>query len=406
MLPLLLALALPIVQDAPDARPRDVAEAVAWLEGESRRLIRASKRAMADGTAAFPPQVGTGYEAFWVRDYAYTLEGSIDAYGDQELLDACRLFVRSLRADGAGVDCVRFDGTPLYMPGYGTMGENPVADGAQFTVDVAWHTWRRTHDAGLLAEVLDPLVRALRSVPRAEASGLVWIDPGKPWDRCPYGFTDSVRKQGELLFSSLLLVESSDRLADLLEAGGRAEEAAEWRADAARVAASVRTRLWDPEAGLFLAASARCRQPDVWGSAFAVHLGVADDAQAATIAATLRARYDGLVQRGQVRHLLPATWWEEACPRETYQNGGFWATPTGWVVEALDRVDPALADRTVLDLVEDFRTGGACEWILGETRTLPGYLASAALPLQGVRAMLARRRARGATPEVEHGSSR
>ena len=25
-----------------------------------------------------PPQVGIGYEAFWLRDYAYTLEGSVD----------------------------------------------------------------------------------------------------------------------------------------------------------------------------------------------------------------------------------------------------------------------------------------------------------------------------------------
>ena len=47
---------------------------------------------------------GTGYEAFWLRDYEYTLEGSIDSYSDKELIDACRLFVRSLRADGAGVN--------------------------------------------------------------------------------------------------------------------------------------------------------------------------------------------------------------------------------------------------------------------------------------------------------------
>ena len=123
-----------------------LADAVSWLEKESHRIIRASRRTMKDGTAAFPPQVGIGYEAFWLRDYVYTLEGSIEAYSDKELSDACRLFVRSLRSDGAGVDCVGFDGTPVYMPGYGTMGRNPVADGSQFTVAVVWHTYQRTRD--------------------------------------------------------------------------------------------------------------------------------------------------------------------------------------------------------------------------------------------------------------------
>jgi len=107
---------------------QNLTDAVKWLEGESHRLIRASRRTMKDDTAAFPPQVGIGYEAFWLRDFVYTLEGSIDAYSDKELLDAARLFIRSLRADGAGVDCVGFDGRPIYQPGYGSMGANPVAD--------------------------------------------------------------------------------------------------------------------------------------------------------------------------------------------------------------------------------------------------------------------------------------
>jgi len=93
-----------------------------------------------DGVAAFPPQVETGYEAFWLRDYAYMLEGYIDAFTDKELLDACQMFLKAQRADGACVDCVKFDGTPIYQPGYGSMGENPVADGSQFAVAVAWYT--------------------------------------------------------------------------------------------------------------------------------------------------------------------------------------------------------------------------------------------------------------------------
>jgi hypothetical protein len=43
-------------------------------------------------------------------------------------------------------------------------------------------------------------------------------------------------------------------------------------------------------------------------------------------------------------------------------------------------------------MVRHFQVHGACEWINREgTCQLPGYTASAALPLEGIRAMLARR---------------
>lgn len=365
--------------------------AVLWLQNESHRMIRASRRTMKDGTSAFPPQVGIGYEAFWLRDYVYTLEGAIEAYSDRELINACRLFVRSLRSDGAGVDCVKFDGAPIYMPGYGTMGQNPVADGSQFTVAVVWHAYQRTRDAQLLRESLEPLLKAMNAVPRDPGTSLVHIKPGEPWDRCPYGFTDTVRKQGDELFCSLLYVQAGRQLADLLTSAGRAAEAGHWKQEAERVATAIRRVFWDPQAGLFRAATACCREHDIWGSAFAVYLGVADHEQAKAIATVFQRDYSGLVQNGQIRHLPPGVYWEKGCPRDTYQNGGYWAAPTGWFVYTLDLVDPALADRTVMDLVKDFQSGGACEWVFKDVRRLPNYLASASLPLAGIRAMIERR---------------
>ena len=88
---------LPAAAQEPDDT---VDGAIAWLKKEAHRIVRESLRRMDDGTAAFPPQVGIGYEAFWLRDYEYTLEGAINAYSNEELLAACRLFVRSLRGDG------------------------------------------------------------------------------------------------------------------------------------------------------------------------------------------------------------------------------------------------------------------------------------------------------------------
>ncbi len=367
-------------------------EAVRWLEEESNRLIRASRRTMEDGTSAFPPQVGIGYEAFWLRDYAYTLEGSIDSYSDRELLDASRTFIRSMRADGAGVDCVKFDGQPIYKPGFGTLGANPVADGSQFTVAVVWHTYRKTRDLRFLKKNIDTLIKTMRNVPRNPKTKLVHIkDDG--WDRCPYGFTDTVRMQGDVLFCSLLYVEAGRRLSDLLNIVGRKNEAAEWKSEADVVAENIREVFWDEQVGLFRAATIHCKEHHIWGSAFAVYLGVADEGQSIAIARYFKDNYSRIVQNGQIRHLPGGVYWELCiASRDTYQNGAYWATPTGWFVYTLDLVDPVLADRTVIDMVSDFKKGGVCEWILGEKRKLPNYLASASLPLAGIHAMIERRK--------------
>lgn len=371
-----------------------LAEATAWLRAEAKRMIRASRRSMQSGTAAFPPQVGAGYNAFWLRDYAYMLEGCPEAFSAKEATDACLTFVGAQRADGACVDCVKFDGTPIYQPGMGRMGDNPVADGSQFTVDVAWHTYRKTRDADLVRRIADRLVKAMEAVPRNPQTGLVFIRPGPGYDRCPYGFTDTVRKQGDVLFASLLYVQAARQLADLLEAAGRAAEAPRWRAEADRVAAKINEVFWDAKLGLYRAATVQCREPDVWGSVFAVYLGVSSPQQALAVARYCRDHYGEIVQCGQIRHLPGGTYWEKACPRDTYQNGAFWATPTGWFVYALDLVDPALADRTVVDMVRDFRRRGVLEWVIGEKVGVPDYVASASLPLAGIDRIIERRSAK------------
>lgn len=374
------------------ARPATLAEAVSWLESESHRLIRASRRMMKDGTAAFPPQVGIGYEAFWLRDFVYTLEGSIDSYSEKELREACKTFIRSIRADGAGVDCVTFDGRPIYQPGLGTMGTNPVADGSQFTIAVAWHTYQKTKDSKFLGEVIEHLVRTMNAVPRNPETELVHIKNDE-WDRCPYGFTDTVRMQGDILFCSLLYVEASRRLSDLLNAVDRKDDAAEWKREADTIAKSIRKVFWDSQTSLFRAATVGCREHHIWGSAFAVYLGVADDSQSSAIARYFRDNYPQIVENGQIRHLPGGVYWETCgAAYDTYQNGAYWATPTGWFVYTLNLVDPKLADQTVIDLVTDFRENGACEWVFGEKHRLPNYLASASLPLAGIRAMIERRK--------------
>jgi|PlaIllAssembly_1097288.scaffolds.fasta_scaffold81181_2 hypothetical protein len=388
------SLAAEVTKMPPPSEPvANLAQAVTWLEGEAHRIIRASAVPMNDGTLAFPPQVGIGYDAFWLRDYEYALEGSIQSFSDKELHDACRVFLKAIRTDGAAVDCVRFNGTPIYKPGYGSMGKEPVLDGPPFTVSVVWQTYRRTKDKSLLAASLDPLIKTMNYMPRNPTSGLAHIK--YPDERRPYGFTDSISKSGDELFCSLLLVQAARQLGDLLEAGGRAEEMTKWRQEAERVSASVRRVFWDDQVGLFRSTTGDCNVPDIWGSAFAVWLNVATKEQAQRIATYFKGHYDELVLHGQVRHTPGFIDWsgrKTATNSGQYQSGGFWATPVGWFVFTLDLAAPALADKTVVEMVRHFQIHGACEWINREGKCqLPGYTASAALPLDGIRAVLERR---------------
>lgn len=367
-------------------------EAAAWLEARTQRMIQDCRRPMQDGTAAYPPQVGGGYEAFWLRDYAYILEGGAACIPRDELLTAARLFVKSLAPDGAGVDCVKFDGTAIYKPGYGSMGENAVADGSPFTVAAVYLPWKQTGDAAFLsADLLGGLAQAMGAVPRDPATGLVFIDPSKQWDRCPYGFTDTIRKTGLCFFESLLDIEASRRLAELLTAAGRMKEAPAFAQRADAEAKQVNAVFWDGNVRLYWATTKGCRLPDVWGSAFAVWLGVASDGQAREIASYFKANHAGLTQKGQVRQIPPGMYWGKG-GRDRYQNGAFWGTPTGWYAYTLSKVDPALADRTLMDLVNDYAARGVGEWVFGDQVALPGgYMSSATLPLAGIRRLLRER---------------
>ena len=361
-----------------------------WLEGAAKRTVAGAERRMDSGLAVYNPDVGGSYRATWLRDYAYMLEA--DAVPHDKVGGASRLFVAAVSTNGWGVDCIKYDGSPVYMPGYGTMGRLAVADGSPFTVAVAYLSWKVTEDsAWLKPDVLGKLERTMAAAPVREGSPLAYISPDEPWERAAYGFTDSVRKKGHCLFESLLLFEAERRLGEMLRAAGQGARAVGHESRARAIAAAVNATFWDDAAGLYRAATVTCREHDVWGSAFAVWLGVADGGRADEVSRALARHYDGLVWKGQVRHNLPGRYWEASnCGRDSYQNGGFWGTPVGWVAWALERTAPELVDGLYRDLVADYRANGVCEWTFGDRRACnKGYPASVCLPLAAVRRILA-----------------
>jgi hypothetical protein len=115
---------------------------------------------------------------------------------------------------------------------------------------------------------------------------------------------------------------------------------------------------------MLLASTEKSKQPDVWSTALAVYLGVLEGEQLNKTCQTLATAYKNgtLAYRGNIRHVLTSddfngsTAWEfSLAKKNTYQNGAYWGTPTGWVCYAIAKENKALALKLANEYIDDLR---------------------------------------------------
>jgi hypothetical protein len=359
----------------------------AWLEDECRRLLAECQVVAEDGTVLYRPDTSGHYNALWTRDFCYLVEGAGHLIPPDHLARGIDYLLDRQRDDGAIPDRVGADGTPVYLAGPPDhpLGSRCPTDNPQFLVKLVHEYVRITRDTAFFTKRVTQLFRALASLPRM-SDGAVYVDPAAP--HSGYGFTDTIAKTGGEWFSTLLLWEAWQLMGKL---GRTAEDhdAAHEAYEAAEKTKHSFRHFWDNEFGMFIAATRDCRQTDLWGSAYAVRIGAAGSSQRLRIVKFLGDLYEDIVLRGYVRHLVAGQHWERTLipvPHDTYQNGGYWAVPSGWVARCLlSSPAPDLAGRLIRDLIAEFRTGGICEWISAREHALPGYVASGALLLDSVK---------------------
>lgn len=359
---------------------------LSWLEEATRSELAGCRIIAHDGTVLFTPDGLGHYGALWTRDFAYMVENAWPLLDPAEVRAAAEYLLRGQRDDGCIPDRVQADGRAVYSAGAPDrpLGEPPT-DNGPFMVSLVSNYVRNTGDFGFAARWLPALGRGLDYTPR-HSSGLVYIAPGRP--RSPYGFTDTIAKTGELLFSSLLYWDACRQMAALARRCTGDPYPYPQRAE--QVSRALE-RLWDDKVGAYRAATGDCNQVDVWGTAYAVYIGAVQGERKGRALAFLRDRYADYVYRGQVRHLLRGEYWEKTLmpvERETYQNGAYWATASGWVIAALAQIDPALARRMAEDLLADFRQNGIYECVNEGYRKLEHYVVSATNPWGVLRQMV------------------
>ncbi len=366
------------------------------------------------------------YTSYWIRDFAMSVDSGFISPDElrNHLLLTCkaqngqtdRRFANGLHVPPWAIpDHINYDGQPTFYPGTYASGEDqgtgacgrvpPIDDHYEFA-HIAYAYWQATHDTAIFktevngVTVFERLEKAFASPTTDPATGLAQTAEA---DRAVgFGFCDGETHTGKLLFVSLLRYRAAGELAELARAVGRREGVPAYREIQKTIQANLIPTFGDPGTigGWLRASTEISRQPDVWGTLFALHLGVLDRATAKVARHTIAdaVRRGTITLEGGLRQVptdmdfSKTTAWERSmCAVNTYQNGGYWHTASGWLIEALWQEDRNLALQVFGEMIahlraQDFRKGPGhgAPWEVygpnGTARQNPVYMASVAMP--------------------------
>ena len=352
-------------------------EKVEWMKEATLKQLEGCRVKGAGGTWIHTPDGVGNYKALWTRDFCYMVEYAGDLMDPNEIKASIYYLLNGQREDGCIPDRVNVAGQPVYSPGPPgkPMADNALDNGPFMAMLVCSYV-NQYQDDELFQEVELKLRKGLDHTTVKE-NGLVYNNPINP--QCVYGFTDIVKKTGNLLFSSLLYYRANLEMYQLCkkyECGNPAIYKRRYE----YIRQSI-NKLWDEDNGMFWAADIDCKQVDIWGSAYAVEVGITNDEQTRRIALYLVEQYDETVLNGQIRHLTRSEGaWNnlfKPCEEGTYQNGAYWATPLAWMIPVYARFKPNLAKEMLENVITDFQENGINECINDGYVKVPNFVVSA-----------------------------
>ena len=413
-------------------------EDAALLAEITKDVIECSRVRPGETVPAYKPNTSSGvlirpggrdcYPAFWIRDYAMSLEAGVIPLEEQKhaLLYTAqhqqegdwRTPSGSFVPHGSIPDHITFDGLPIFFPGTvadydiqgGKWGKLPSLDDHYYFIHMAWTYVRSEEDTSILKldvngkALLDRLELAFKVPMSREDTHLVYCDEDNRG--VTFGFVDSIVHTGELLFCSVLKLRAARQMAELHRALGSDDKAERYDDIADAIRRGI-PKTFGSDTGLLKASTQKSAQPDVWGSAFALYVGALEPRDARTVSRTFVDAFAAgtLAHRGSVRHVPTCHDYDEnsawECsvsdfPKNRYQNGAYWSTPTGWVCFAMAQADADAALKLAGDFIDELREGdyrkGAqygspweCFHPDGDFKQNPVYMTSVTCPLAAFR---------------------
>jgi len=381
---------------------------------------RGDSPANSTGIRLITPGGSDQYPAMWVRDMAESCDaGMIDAQSMWQhlcLIARCQNGCKDKHIKNGIIpawsipDHINFDSSPVFFPGTYDSGTNAVGESGRYGrlppiddhysfIHLAWHAWQ----AGI---VIDQLFEYINDVSLWDRLLLAFDTPLSDAETglCTtqeslravnYGFYDSVTQTGQLLFSSLLRRRAAKELADIALALGKIDTHGVMQQLVVNIDRHL-VPVFLRDDGWLAASTGLSGQADVWGTCLAVYMCALPNEITVQLAHTIiDAVHRGTIidRASAVRHVpidLDASSdsaWEVCCePHHTYQNGGYWHTPTGWLIYAVGLIDPNLSmqllARYLTHMLEASESEVPWEWHAPDGKGCnPCYLTSVSLPL-------------------------
>jgi hypothetical protein len=340
------------------------------------------------GGTLIRPGGRNSYPAFWIRDYAMSLDGGLVSQKEQLHLLLLTAKTQSDHSQttkwgtfipkGAIADHIRIDDSkPIYFPGtydFEEQGEpkwgrQPPFCDAFYFIHMVWYYAIHEKNESILSQnvndvsILDRLEWAFKSVPKAEKSDLVSVrEDNRGVD---FGFRDAIFMTGDLCLSSILKYQAAKELAEIFQKIGRKNSYQEYKNCAINLKEQI-PETFLSDSGLLKASTGISGQRDVWSTSMAAYYGILTPRQMAKASLSMNKAYEkgNLSWKGNIRHVLKSddfdsnTAWEKSLvKKDTYQNGAYWGTPLGWVAHLMARTNLSNARKLVKEYVTELRTG-------------------------------------------------
>jgi len=377
------------------------------LSTEDFNYLKGLTRAVMDSSRIYPGQIiskdfganatgitlirpgGRGtYPAYWIRDYAMSIETGFVSMEEQKqmlLLTAATQCDQtwisssgSMIPVGSIADHIRIDDSkPIFFPGtynYSSQGGKtwgmtpPYCDQYYFIHMAYQYIVGSKASHFLLKEIngmrlIDRLEIAYKVAP-TKLEGVL-VNTTDDFRGIDFGFRDVINITGELCFPSLLKYKASLELSELFNLLQRNDKSKFYQNIAVKLKQQIPAVFSDAR-GMLLASTGKGKQADVWSTSLAVYLGIMEGDQQKKSCQFLRDAYlkGSLAKNGNIRHILTtddysdSTAWEfSLAKKNSYQNGAYWGTPTGWICYAIAKVDIAAAKKLAKEYIDDLRVG-------------------------------------------------
>jgi hypothetical protein len=326
------------------------------------------------------------YPAFWIRDYAMSLEsGFITSEEQKHML----LLTASTQCDqpwittggsmvpyGAIADHIRIDdGLPVYFPGtldYTDQGNKkfgmfPPYDDQFFFIHMAYLYVKSASDTEILNKkingisLIDRLETAFKVPPSRSGNAIVYTTDD--YRGVDFGFRDVIDITGDLCITSILKFRAANELSEIFAIMGNKAAAMKYTETARNIKHSI-PELFLDERGMLRASTGKSKQADVWSTGLAVYLKILEGENMNKACRFLAEAYKKgyLSCNGNIRHVLTiddynenTSWESSMAEKNTYQNGAYWGTPTGWICFAISKADFKAAQKLANEYIDDLR---------------------------------------------------